>query len=181
MKLFKSFLIISVLIIQPVMAQEFLSESSAISLDRLLNGLDNQCEYSDDLRQLQRTLLIDQGGSYRFNARAKDRIQANLKPAIGNIRLIEDDDEYAVISISVNGTWHGFSVSDLQFVLGKENGINATSVIFNPPFDPVLSFFSPRIKASKQAILSNANDYMEIVTDLNVVDGKIRLDCDVST
>ncbi len=58
--------------------------------------------------------------------------------------------------------------------------VNEVSVEFSPPLDPVLKFFWPRIEKSKQNISKSNLDYMEIVTDLNLVDGNVRLYCNVS-
>ena len=131
--------------------------------------------------RFQRALIVEDNDSYRVDKRgAKNALSPKLVESVDQIRVIDENDEALNISVSLQGAWHGYEVRELQFLLGKGNGINAISVEFSPPFDPVLKFFGPRIEKSKQNILKSNLDYMEIVTDLNLVDGNVRLYCNVS-
>lgn len=103
-----------------------------------------------------------------------------LRPAVGPIH-VTDHGDYRMYSIPVQGFWRQVPVSQIQFGLGKGNGIHVLLVEFDAAAPVAEAVFAPLVLRSKLAMAADPDNTLEATTDLVIDDGKARLICDLST
>jgi hypothetical protein len=151
-------------------------------LDAFLSGLDTQCAASPQLEAFRQALRLHEGDAYRLApAAAKAVVDAPIRSAIGEIRILEETGEYQLIEVDIMGTWREVPVEAIQFWLGKSNGITGTAVIFSPPSEPALKTFRARIEQSATRMAKDPDNDIEASTGLKVEEGRAHLWCDWST
>lgn len=151
-------------------------------LDAFLSGLDSQCTASAQFDAFLRALRGHEGDVYRLTpAAAKAVLDAPIRSAIGDIRIVEETGEYQLIEVDVTGTWREVPVQAIQFWLGKSNGIAGTTVVFSPPSEPALKVFQSRIVTSETPMADDPGNDIEASTGLKVEDGRAHMWCDWST
>jgi hypothetical protein len=150
--------------------------------DAFLSGLDTQCATTPQFEAFRQALRLHDGDTYRLTpAAAKAVVDAPIRSAIGDIRILEETGEYQLIEVDVTGTWREVPVEAIQFWLGKSNGITGTAVIFSPPSEPALKIFQTRIEQSATRMAKDPDNDVEASTGLKVEDGRAHLWCDWST
>ncbi|MBK1648578.1 hypothetical protein CKO36_08225 [Rhabdochromatium marinum] len=147
-------------------------QTEAVDLASLLDGVEHQCHYNDILERFWRTLPNPQ--------QAIRTLDPQLQSALGSIS-VADEDEFRMYSIPVHGTWHQVPVKQIQFGLGKGNGIHVMLVEFDAPPSTAEAIFAPLVEQSKTAMERDPDNTLQASTDLYVEDGKMRLMCDLST
>lgn len=144
----------------------------AVDLEGLLGGVEHQCRYNEMLEQFWRNLGNPE--------KALGVLHPGLRQAVGTIS-VNDQLEFRMYSIPVHGSWHEVPVRQIQFGLGKGNGIHVLLVEFADSTTQATEVFTPLIKRSKIAMDQDPENTLEATTDLVVDDGKALLICDLST
>jgi hypothetical protein len=145
---------------------------TGIDLAPLLGGVENQCQYSASLERFWRTLPDPE--------QALRALTPQLQAAVGPIS-VTDEVDFRMFSIPVRGAWHQVPVKQIQFGLGKGNGIHVLLVEFAAPAEAVQAVFEPLVARSRAAMEQDPDNTLAATTDLFVESGKARLICDLST
>ncbi|WPL16318.1 hypothetical protein Thiowin_01271 [Thiorhodovibrio winogradskyi] len=145
---------------------------SDVDLATLLHGVEHQCQYNDMLERFWRSLANPEA--------AMRTLHPELQGAIGAIQ-VTDQADFRMYSIPVRGYWHKVPVSQIQFGLGKGNGIHVLLVEFASPATQATEVFEPLVNRSKLVMAQDPDNTLQATTDLIVDEGKARLICDLST
>ena len=146
--------------------------ATGADLAALLDGVERQCQYNKMLE-----------GFWRHLANPKQAIgvlQPELQKAIGAIS-VTDQPDFRMYSIPVQGAWHQVPVKQIQFGLGKGNGIHVLMVEFDAAAPEAKAIFEPLVQRSKLDMANDPNNTLDATTDLVIDGGKARLICDLST
>ena len=144
----------------------------SIDLSPLLDGVEQQCHYNDLLERFWRRLPDPE--------QALSVLNPKLKVAIGDIS-VTDEPDFRMYSIPVRGTWRQVPVNQIQFGLGKGNGIHVLLVEFAAAPQQARAVFEPLVTRSKLAMSEDPDNTLDATTDLVIDGGKARLICDLST
>lgn len=145
---------------------------ASVDLGPLLDGVEQQCRYNAVLERFWRDLSQPE--------QALGVLDQTLKGAVGDI-LVTDEADFRMYSIPVRGTWHQVPVSQIQFGLGKGNGIHVLLVEFDAAPQQARAVFEPLVTRSKLAMSQDPDNTLDATTDLVIDGGKARLICDLST
>ncbi|WPL12570.1 hypothetical protein Thiosp_02342 [Thiorhodovibrio litoralis] len=145
---------------------------ASVDLGILLDGVEQQCRYNDLLERFWRNLSEPE--------KALGVLNQELLGAIGDIQ-VTDEADFRMYSIPVRGTWRQVPVSQIQFGLGKGNGIHVLLVEFAAPPQQARVVFEPLVTRSKLAMSEDPDNTLDATTDLVIDGGKARLICDLST
>lgn len=150
-------------------------------LDAFLSGLDTQCSTSAQFEAFRQALRQQGGDEYRLTpGAAKAEVDATIRSAIGDIRVVEETGEYQLIGVNLMGTWSEVPVDAIEFSLGKANGIMGTAVVFSPPSQAASKTFQARIERSARAMGEDPDNDVEASTGFKIEDGRARVWCDWS-
>jgi hypothetical protein len=141
-------------------------------LGPLLNGVEQQCQYNDMLERFWRGLSDPE--------RATMALAPKLRDAAGPIQ-VSDEVDFRMFSIPLRGVWHQVPVRQIQFGLGKGNGIHVLLVEFDAPAKEVRKVFSALVKRSQQAMAMDPDNTLDATTELVIEEDAARLICDLST
>lgn len=147
-------------------------ESVVVDLAPLLSGVEDQCRYSLPLERFWRALANP--------STAVQALGAKLATAIGTIE-VADEIDYLMYTIPVRGHWRQVPVKQIQFGLGKGNGIHVLLVEFDVPAAEAQRVFQPLVDQSKLAMARDPENTLDATTDLLIDNGRARLVCDLST
>lgn len=160
-----------------------ISHADAESLDHFLMGFDDQCKFTPESLRL-RGQIAEQyiGGVLGQDVLvARKNVPVELREVTGEIQIIEDTEDYVGIEILMQGRWRGVEVESIEFILGNYNGISVFVVNFKSPIRDVEAVFKSIVEKSAQRLANDPDNVSEIMTMLNVNDGKVSLVCDSST
>ncbi|MDO9415605.1 hypothetical protein [Pararhizobium sp.] len=148
--------------------------AGAATLDTLLKGFDDGCDYTVALDTLLRS-------SYDF---ARGQGSLKIPPAYAllfHAPVVETEGNYLHTVIPVSGTWRGVPVKALDiYITHDESGFVVHSVIFEESAtEQAKKTFAARAKRSNEKL--NAGDGAEMNTEFGVFKGKPTLMCDLST
>ncbi len=153
------------------------SPALAASLDPLLEGFEDACDYSDGLAALLQS-------SYAFARTEGDiAIPAGYETVFGQ-PTVAPVDEYLHVTLPVSdGTWRGVPVQEIEvFITALESGFSSHAVIF--PAGAVKQAeetFKARGESAQTKLTAQDKADLGWQTGFSVVDGVPRYMCDLST
>ncbi len=148
------------------------SSQARLDLAALLDGVEDQCRYNSTLERFWRA-LADPEQALRL-------LDPQIQTVSGPIRA-DDEIDYLMYSIPMRGSWRQIPVSQIQFGLGKGNGIHVLLVEFDAPAHQAKAVFEPLIEQSRAAMEKDPDNVLNATTDLIVEADRVRLICDLST
>ncbi len=153
------------------------------SLDDFLSGFDDECIYSAELKDFRSNLRAgsDQGVFTLTPKAAKSRLSPGIRESFGSITVTEENEDYQIITVEVNGYWDGVEVKNLEFLMGKESGWSSVAVNFAPPSSRAMSVFEARILRSAERMKNDPDNEIEASTGIDKNGDSVRIWCDWST